>query len=143
MSFSTMNSGDWIDFSAAKATGSTATKIMMVKERGVNLLNPEEGDPKQIREREAITVYYKNLIRNAIDSIKKEFKKDQSTIELPDKIPWIISGGTSLAKNFLPLFQQEFNKIKDNFPISVSEIRMAADPLNGVAKGLLIAAMND
>jgi actin-related protein len=116
---------------------------MMVKERGVNLLNPEEGDPKQIREREAITVYYKNLIRNAIDSIKKEFKKDQSTIELPDKIPWIISGGTSLAKNFLPLFQQEFNKIKDNFPISVSEIRMAADPLNGVAKGLLIAAMND
>jgi len=143
MSFSVSRSGDWIDESAAKAVGSTATRLMAVKEKGVNLLDPTEGDPKYLREREAIVVYYRNLIHYVIDSIKKEFKKDNSKIELPDSIPWVISGGTSKAKNFLEFFKGEFNKVKDTFPINISEIRMAKDPLNDVAKGLLIAAMND
>jgi len=143
MSFSIQNSGDWIDSSAAKAVGSTATRIMSIKEKGVNLLDPTEGDPKQLREREAIVVYYRNLIHLVIDSIKREFKKDSGSIELPDSIPWVISGGTSLAKNFLEFFKQEFDKVKDSFPINISEVRMANDPLNDVAKGLLIAAMND
>jgi actin-like ATPase involved in cell morphogenesis len=143
MSFSIQNSGDWIDSSAAKAVGSTATRIMAIKEKGVNLLDPTDGDPKQLREREAIVVYYRNLINIVIDSIKKEFKKDSGSIELPDSIPWVISGGTALAKNFLPFFQKEFDKVRDTFPINISEIRMANNPLDDVAKGLLIAAMND
>lgn len=143
MAFSVSRSGDWIDQSSAKAVGSTATRIMSIKEKGVDLLNPTAGDPKQVREREAIVVYYRNLIHYVIDSIKKEFKKDNSQIELPDEIPWIISGGTAKAKNFLEFFKAEFEKEKDTFPIKISEIRMANDPLNDVAKGLLIAAMNE
>lgn len=143
MSFSISTAGDWIDDSAAKAVGTTATRIMTVKEKGIDLLNTSEGDPKYLREREAIAIYYKNLINRIIASVKNEFKKDQSTIELPNQIPWIISGGTSLAKNFIELFKIEFNKVKIDFPINISEIRAAADPLNDVAKGLLIAAMND
>jgi len=143
MSFSAARSGDWIDSSAAKAVGTTATRIMSVKEKGVDLLDPSKGDPKQIREREAIAVYYKNLIHYVIDCVKKEFKKDNSSIELPDGIPWVISGGTSKAPNFLELFKQEFEKERDTFPINISEIRAANDPLNDVAKGLLIAAMNE
>jgi len=143
MAFSTSKAGDYIDASAAKAVGSTATRIMSIKEKGINLLDPNEGDPRYLREREAIIVYYKNLIINLIHSIKKEFKKDNSTIELPDGIPWILSGGTALAKNFLEFFKQVFEKERDSFPIKISEIRMAQDPLNDVAKGLLIAAMNE
>lgn len=143
MAFSVSRSGDWIDQSSAKAVGSTATRIMSIKEKGVDLLNPTAGDPKQVREREAIVVYYRNLIHYVIDSIKKEFKKDNSQIELPDEIPWIISGGTAKAKNFLEFFKAEFEKERDTFPIKISEIRMANDPLNDVAKGLLIAAMNE
>lgn len=143
MMFSLSNSGDYIDQSAAKAVGTTATRIMSVKERGVDLLDPYKGDPKYEREREAIVVYYRNLIRQVIDGIKKEFKKDQSTIELPDEIPWVISGGTSKAINFIDFFRQEFAKVQDGFPIGISEIRMAEDPLNDVAKGLLVAALND
>lgn len=143
MSFSISTAGDYIDNNAAKAVGTTATRIMTVKEKGVDLLNPSKGDPKYIREREAIVVYYRNLINQVINGIKKEFKKDQSTIELPNQIPWIISGGTAKAINFLEFFKQEFEKVKDTFPIGISEIRMARDPLSDVAKGLLIAAMND
>lgn len=143
MMFSIAKCGDWIDENASKATGQTATRIMSVKEKGVDLLDPTKGDAKYLREREAIIVYYRNLIRQVINGIKQEFKKDQSSIELPDEIPWIISGGTSKATNFIEFFRQEFDKVKDNFPIGISEIRMAQDPLNDVAKGLLIAAMND
>jgi hypothetical protein len=142
MNFSVSKCGDWLDSSAATAVGKTATQIMTIKEKGINLLNPEDGDPKYIREREALIVYYRNLIHYVIDSIKKEFKKSNGSIELPDSIPWIISGGTAKAKNFLEFFKQEFDKVKDGFPINISEIRMANDPLNDVAKGLLIAAMN-
>jgi len=143
MSFSLEGSGDWIDFNAAKATGSTATRITSIKEKGVNLLNPEEGDPKYIREREAIAVYYKSLVYKVIDGVKKEFKRDQGMVELPECVPWVISGGTSKAINFVEFFKQEFEKVRDSFPIGISEIRMANDPLGDVAKGLLIAAMNE
>lgn len=143
MSFSLEGSGDWIDLNAARATGSTATRITSIKEKGVNLLNPEEGDPKYLREREAIVVYYRTLIHNVIDGIKKEFKRDQGMVELPESLPWIISGGTSKAVNFVEFFKQEFAKVRDTFPIDISEIRHAADPLSDVAKGLLIAALND
>jgi actin-like ATPase involved in cell morphogenesis len=143
MSFSTMKAGDWIDSSSGRAVGKTATQLMSIKEKGVNLLDPSEGEPRYLREREAIIVYYKNLINFVIDSIKKEFKKNSSTVELPDSIPWIISGGTTKAKNFLEFFKQEFDKVKKDFPINISEVRLAGDPLSDVAKGLLIAAMNE
>jgi actin-like ATPase involved in cell morphogenesis len=143
MSFSTMKAGDWLDSSSAMAVGKTATQLMSIKEKGVNLLDPSEGEPRYLREREAIIVFYKNLINFVIDSIKKEFKKNSSTVELPDSIPWIISGGTTKAKNFLEFFKQEFDKVRKDFPINISEVRLAGDPLSDVAKGLLIAAMNE
>jgi hypothetical protein len=143
MAFSISRSGDYIDQSAAKAVGSTATRLMSIKEKGVNLLDPTDGNPKQMREREAIIVYYRNLIHYMINSVKKEFKKEDNKVELPDEIPWIISGGTAKAKNFLEFFKREFEKERNSFPIGISEIRMANDPLGDVAKGLLIAALND
>jgi len=141
MEFSVAKSGDWIDENAAKAVGKTSSQIMAIKERGVNLLDPTEGDAKFFREREAIIMYYRNLISNTIGAIKDEFRKTDSSVELTDPIPWILSGGTSQPKNFLEFFKEEFSKVK-NFPIDISEIRMANDPLGDVAKGLLVAAIN-
>jgi actin-like ATPase involved in cell morphogenesis len=143
MAFSLARSGDWVDSSAARAVGSTATRLMAVKEKGVNLLDPNEGDPKQVREREAIVMYYRNLIRYVIENVSKEFKRDNSKIELPESIVWVLSGGTTKPKNFLEFFKQEFEKERSSFPINISDIRMATDPLNAVAQGLLIAAMNE
>ena len=139
MKFSCARSGDWIDEGAAKATGRTQAQIMAIKEQGVDLLNPSAGDPKHEREREAIAVYYKNLINYVVESIKKEFRKTESSVQIEKPLPIIVSGGTAKAGNFLEFFKREFAKIKD-FPIQVSEIRMASDPLSDVAKGLLIAA---
>lgn len=142
MAFSIGRGGDFIDESAARATGTTASRIMAIKEKGINLLDPNEGDDKTFREREAISIYYRSLVLYALDSIKKEFLKRQSSIELPGSIPIILSGGTSLAKNFKEFFETGFATVKKDFPIPISEVRMATDPLNAVAQGLLVAALN-
>jgi hypothetical protein len=142
MSFSISRGGDWIDKSAARSTGTTASRIQSIKEKGVDLMDPAKGDPKTIREREAIVVYYKSLILYALDSIHKEFVARQGTIDLPVSVPIILSGGTSLAGNFLDFFRTAFETKKAEFSVPVSEVRAAADPLNAVAQGLLVAAMN-
>lgn len=142
MVFSISRGGDWIDESAARVTGTTASRIMAIKEKGTDLMDLSRGDSKTLREREAIQVYYKSLIMYALDSIKNEFIKKQATIDLPNSIPLILSGGTAKAQNFKEFFETAFNSIKDRFPIPISEIRMASDPLNAVAQGLLVAAMN-
>lgn len=142
MTFSLARGGDWVDSNSARAVGKTAAQMMAIKERGVDLLSPVDGDPKHAHEREAIAVYYKNLIKYTFDNIKREFKNTDSSIEISDPIPWVISGGTTQAGNFLELFKAEFEKVKETFPIPISEIRSAQDPLNDVAKGLLIAAID-
>ena len=148
MSFSIINSGDWLDESAAKVTGTTASRIQAIKERGLNLMDitvDDKGKPadsKTVREREALVIYYKSLILRVLESIKAEFEKHRGSIDLPNAIPIILSGGTSLAGGFKELFEAGFNTVKAKFPIPISEIRMAKDPLNAVAQGLLVAALN-
>lgn len=137
LSFSVGRGGDWIDGGAAKSIGSTASRICAIKEKGVDLNAP------QGREQEAITFYYKNLIEYAIDQIALQFASVQGKFTLPKPVPIVVSGGTSKAGGFLDLFKSVFDRKRKRFPIEVSEIRAATDPLNAVANGLLIQAMQE
>jgi hypothetical protein len=144
--FSVARGGDWIDENVARALNGTASRMAIIKEKEFHpetgtssLVNPIEGDFKNLRQREAISVYYKGLINYALDHIIHEFKKHQGDIELPFPIPVVVSGGTSMPRGFVEIFEKELDKRK-GFPISVSEVRQAADPLMAVAKGLLVAA---
>ena len=136
-SFSVARGGDWIDAGAAKATGSTQSRMCAMKETGVDLLNPEG------REQEALALYYKALVTYCIDQTAAEFAKIKDRFSLPRPIPIVVSGGTSLAGNFLPFFEEVFEKKRKKFPVEVSEIRQASDPMNAVARGLLIQAMQE
>lgn len=137
MVFSVARGGDWIDAGAAKATGSTQSRMCALKEKGFDLMAPEG------REQEALALYYKSLIEYCIDQTTREFIKIKDRFALPKAIPIVVSGGTSLAGNFLPFFEQVFAKKRRKFPFEVSEIRHASDPLNAVARGLLIQAMQE
>lgn len=135
--FSVARGGDWIDAGAAKATGSTQSRMCALKEKGVDLMAPEG------REQEALALYYKALIEYCIDQTHREFMKIKDRFALPRPIPIVVSGGTSLAGNFLDFFVSVFEKKRRKFPIEVSEIRHATDPMNAVARGLLIQAMQE
>ena len=56
-------------------------------------------------------------------------------------IPIVLSGGTARPKGFIDKFRQAIER--DGFPLEISEIRMAEDPLTATARGCLIAAMYD
>jgi hypothetical protein len=137
LSFSVARSGDWIDRGAAKSTGSTQARICAIKEAGVDLMNPVG------REQEAIVFYYKAAIEYALDQIALRFKMIEGQFSLPRAIPLVVSGGTSLAGGFLDFFTKVFERKRKRFPIEISEIRQAADPLNSVAYGMLVQAMQE
>jgi len=131
------NCGDWIDHGAAKSTGSTQARMCSLKEKGLNLMHP------QSREEEALVVYYKSLIEYALDNVASEFMKIQGKFSLPKPIPIVVSGGTSKAGGFLEFFTQVFEDKRKKFPIEISEIRAAKEPLDAVARGLLVQAMQE
>jgi hypothetical protein len=137
MSFSVARGGDWIDAGAAKAMGSTKSRMCATKEKGIDLLDPQN------REEEALALYYKSLIEYCIDQVAKEFIKIKDRFALPKAIPIVVSGGTSLAGNFLPFFEKVFAKKRRKFPFEISEVRQAVDPMNAVAQGLLIQAVQE
>jgi hypothetical protein len=137
LSFSVARSGDWIDSGAAKSVGSTQARMCAMKEKGIDLSNP------QGREQEAIVFYYKALINYALDQVATRFKAIQSQFALPKPIPIIVSGGTSLASGFMSLFSQVFEEKRKRFPIEISEIRKATEPMNAVANGMLVQAIQE
>jgi hypothetical protein len=137
LSFSVARSGDWIDNGAAKSVGSTQARMCALKEKGIDLQNP------QGREQEAIVFYYRALINYALDQVATRFKAIQSQFSLPKPIPIIVSGGTSLAGGFMKLFNEVFDGKRKRFPIEISEIRKASDPMNAVANGMLVQALQE
>jgi hypothetical protein len=139
MDFALARGGDWIDTHAAKALNSTAARICAIKEKGVNLTATTKS-----REEEAIVLYIRALIRYCLDNIAVQFRRAQSSMSLPDPIPFIVSGGTSKAGGFLDVFKEEFEAVKKKgFPIPISEIRLATDPMTAVAEGLLVLASEE
>lgn len=137
MEFSLARGGDWIDQHAAKAVGKTASQMCALKEQGLDLTKPVG------REQEAVVLYIRAVIDYCLQNIAAQFKKVQADISLPEPIPFVISGGTSLAGGFLEIFQQEFEKLRKTFPIKISTVRPATDPLTAVAEGLLVLAMEE
>jgi len=129
--------GDWIDAGAARSVGSTQARTCALKEKGLDLLHPTD------RDQEALVVYYKNLIEYTLDTIASEFEKVRSRFALPKAIPIVVSGGTSKAGGFLEFFKKVFEEKRRRFPIEVSEIRAARDPLEAVARGLLVQALQE
>jgi actin-like ATPase involved in cell morphogenesis len=139
-SFSIARSGDWIDENVAMSLGTIANRVTSVKEKGTDLSNYKIGNKKERRLREAIIYYYREVIRYGLDMVAKKLDEVAGDLELPDSIPIIVSGGTSLAKGFIPLFKDVLEEYTE-FPISVDTIKHADDPLSCVAEGLLIKGM--
>lgn len=131
--FCLARSGDWVDTNAAQAVGVKSSKITMIKEAGVDLLNPKN------REETAIKIYYENLINYACNAMEKKFASMEDVPNFPESISVVVSGGTSKAINFDTLFEQELKTKK--LPFTIKQVKKAADPLNAVAKGCLLNAL--
>jgi len=137
LSFSVPRGGDWIDKRAAQAVGMTQAQMCALKEGGIDLMTHES------QAEEALALYYKAMIEFALDRVAAHFAARAAQYTLPNPVPIIVSGGTSQAGGFLDFFNKVWKKKRRRFPIEVSEVRAAKDPLNAVAYGMLVQAMQE
>jgi hypothetical protein len=131
-SFAIVNSGDWIDKQAAKATGESPTFINKEKTK-VDLTK----EPTSLVER-AIITQYRLMIEKTVNGIREGLASAKQNIKTEHPVDFVVAGGTSMAKGFTDIFSQTLKQV--NLSISVGEVIRPADPLYSVARGCLIAA---
>lgn len=131
--FSLTRGGDYIDTAVAQALDESASLVQFEKESGIDLFDPQN------KMQEAISVYYNALINYVLKNIIFEFNKRKKDLPVfREPIPFIISGGSTLANGFLKKFEACLNDL--TFPIKIKEVRLAENPMTAVANGCLLAA---
>jgi hypothetical protein len=133
--FSTLRGGDWIDNTAAAALGMPVPLVCAVKEGGMDLLSPKG------RVQEAIAVYTRNFVNYTVQTMLQKMSAADHMPTFARSIHLVCAGGTSMMRGFIDVFREEFDKI--DFPINVTNIRLAANPLRAVAAGCLQAAIEE
>ena len=136
MTFSTNKAGDYIDRNVANVTGELPTRIRLIKEESLDLSRPPQNKYES-----ALHIYYEDVILSLVESLRGALAEQKNLPRIDKPIPIVLSGGTAKPKGFLDKFRQAVDR--DGFPLEISEIRIAEDPLTATARGCLIAAMYD
>ena len=134
LTWSSSKSGDWIDRMAAASSNQPDSVVQMEKEQGIW----EIGTTNSNRILDAISIYYVRLIKYTLDMLQYQLVHVTNLPKFNKSIPFVIAGGTSLAKGFIPEVKKQLKEIQ--FPISIENIRHASDPLRSVSRGCLIAS---
>jgi hypothetical protein len=136
MSFSMAKAGDFIDASSASVTGERTNRIRILKEQSFYLNGHFESKLQQV-----LSVYYEDMIQSLVAELRNAFSGARNLPKLSRPIPLVLSGGSAMPKGFRDRFESVLRS--SDFPIEVSEIRMASDPLTTTAKGALVAALSE
>ena len=136
LSFSVPKAGDYIDASAAAITGERVNRIRIEKEDSFHFNGFSPGKLHQV-----LGVYYDEMIQSIVTAMKQALATGRNMPKIGKPIPLVLSGGTALPQGFRDRFEKVLRD--SEFPLSISEIRMATEPLHTTAKGALIAALTD
>jgi len=136
LTFAVPKAGDFIDSSAAAVAGARANRVRIIKEDGFKI-NGHYGS----KIHQVLGVYYDDMIRTLVTALNDGFRNANSLPNVGRPIPLVLSGGTALPDGF----RERFEKIlqESRFPIAISEVRLAAEPLTATAKGCLMAAVSE
>jgi nucleoid DNA-binding protein len=136
ISFSIAKAGDYIDRSVASVTGEIPTRIRVIKEESLDLSRPPRN-----KHESALHVYYDDMILSLVEGLRGSLAETRNLPRIDKPIPIVLSGGTAKPKGFLEKFKTVIER--DGFPLAISEIRTAEDPLTATARGCLMAALYD
>ena len=134
ISFSVPKGGDYIDSNSAAAVRGLATSVRVEKEKGFHFNGYFENKTYH-----ALSVYYDDVIQSLVRAMRDAFTNASNLPKLKQPVPLVLSGGTAMP----PGFQERFEKVlrASDFPIELSEVRTAANPLHSTAKGTLVATL--
>lgn len=135
LSFSIPKAGDFIDASAAAVTGERPNRIRLLKEQSFFMNGHFENKLQEV-----LSVYYDDMIDALVGSLRNAFERARNLPKLIRPIPLVLSGGTAAPRGFKERFESKL-RVSD-FPVALSEVRMAANPLTTTAKGALVAALS-
>lgn len=134
ISFSINKGGDYIDEAVASVTSEVNTRVRDIKENKFDLIRKPRNEIE-----DAIQVYYDDLIMTLVTSMKESIVRTSKVPKDDTPIPIVLSGGTVKPNGFKERFEIFLKQI--DFPLKISEIRIADNPLYSTVKGTLIAAM--
>lgn len=134
LQFSLARSGDWVSQQIARDCGISEAKANKVKETPNYSVDPKSTE-RRTREQQASKTYYSALIRYALANIAHMFNSSDDTPVFPEKVPFVIAGGTAMVPGFIELFKAEFTQ--EDFPIPLGDIRLVEEPFTAVARGCL------
>lgn len=132
-SFAIINSGDWIDKQAAKATDKSIAYINKEKTK-IDLTK----EPTNLVER-AIQAQYRLMIEKTVVGIKKGLEEN-SRARPEHPIDIVVAGGTASPVGFEQYFKEVL--LQADLPIQIGEVIKPEGCLYSVARGCLIAAEN-
>lgn len=131
--FSITRAGDFIDQSVGNALDVSPSLVQMEKEAGTDLYNPSS------KIMEAVAVYYTSVINYTLQNIAFELKKREKEIPIfRHPVPIVVSGGLTQASGFVKKVEEVLFRM--SFPMPISEVRRAKDPMCAVANGCLLAS---
>lgn len=130
--FALVNSGDWIDRQAAKATGETVSFINKEKTK-IDL----GKIPTTLIER-AIFTQYQLMLENTVAGMKKGFAESTKTVRTDGPVDVVVAGGVSLPNGFKEMFEDAVRQAE--LPIKIGEVIRPSDPLYAVGRGCCLAA---
>ncbi len=136
LSFSIPKAGDFIDSSAASVTGERANSIRLAKENSFHFNGFFADKVHQV-----IGVYYDDMIRSLVSALKEGLARAKNLPTFNRPMPMVLSGGTALPPGFRERFEKPLTE--QDFPLKISDIRLAQNPLHSTAKGALIYALSD
>lgn len=138
ISFSIPKGGDYIDQNVAEVLGeSNTTKVRLHKEESLDLSRPPKDDLSR-----AMHIFYEDVLQTLIDRLRVEFTRSGKLPKVDRPLQIVLAGGTAKPVGFLEKFESVL-KSGGAFPIQISDVRMAKDPLATTAHGCYIAAMSE
>ncbi len=136
LTFSIPLGGDYIDSSVSAVVDEPVTRVRLIKEESLDL----SRQPKD-KVTSALHIYYEEVINTLVDTLREEFEKSRQLPKLDRAMPIVLSGGTAKPKGFLQKFESIVRS--GGFPVHISDVRLASDPLTATARGCYIAAMSE
>lgn len=136
ITFSVPKGGDYIDRSVAEVMGEkNTTKVRLFKEEKLDLSRPPKDEMMS-----AFHIFYDDLMKTLIERLRSEFSRSSQLPKLDRPLSVVLAGGTAMPKGFLEKFEGML-RAESDFPIDISSVRMAKDPLTTTAHGCYIAAL--
>ena len=136
VNFSVAKAGDYVDSSAASVTGELSNRIRLIKEDSFQFNGVYKDKTHQV-----LSVYYEDMIQSLVAGLNEAFQNSRSLPRLARPIPLVLSGGSAIPAGFRTRFETALKA--SGFPIALSEIRVADQPLYSTAKGALVSALSD